>query len=73
MRRILLALGLGAVGLVASAAGGLATPLVIGATLLAGGFGWFLGGAPTGPSGPEREAAGRDDPAPASDGGGSGE
>ena len=56
LKKILLAFGLACVALLAGAGGGLGTPWLIGAAAAAGGFGWFLGGTPTGRSGPENYA-----------------
>jgi hypothetical protein len=53
MKKILLALGLVLVVLVAGGSSGLGTIWLAGAAVLAGGFGWMLGGLPSGPSGPE--------------------
>jgi hypothetical protein len=39
--------------LVVGGTSGLGTVWLVGGTVLAGGFGWMLGGLPSGPSGPE--------------------
>jgi hypothetical protein len=67
MKRILLALGLVLLVLVVGGSSGLGTVWLAGGAVLAGGFGWMLGGLPTGPSGPEPQAGS------GPDGGGGGE
>lgn len=53
MKRILLAAGMGGAILFIGALSGLGTFGLVAVTAMAGGFGWVLGGLPSGPSGPE--------------------
>ena len=52
MKRVLLAAGMGGIVLFAGAISGLGPIALLAGAALAGGFGWFLGGTPTGPSTP---------------------
>lgn len=53
MKKPLFAAAFAALVLLVGSASGLATVWLVGGAVLAGGFGWMLGGAPSGPSGPD--------------------
>jgi hypothetical protein len=52
MKRVMLAAGMGGLVLAVGAISGLGTIGLVAGTALAGGFGWMLGGLPSGPSEP---------------------
>ena len=70
MRRPLFAAGFGAIALLVAAASGLAAIWLAAGTALAAGFGWMLGGLPSGASRPESHTG--NGPDGGSDGGGGG-
>jgi hypothetical protein len=74
MKRLALTVLFGGVVLVAGGSSGLGTAWLIGGAALAGGFGWYLGGTPPGPSGPEAHIGNGpvDGPVGGSDSGGDG-
>ncbi len=71
MKRILLTVSLAGIALFVGAVSGLATLWLVVGGALAGGFGWMLGGLPSGPSTADNTGAGGADGG--GDGGGGGE